>query len=139
MSYFELRRSRAKPPASPVIRRTRSWRGMMQVRFDDTGYDRSRMLKQAFFWAPVRIFGTIFVLTSTTYLYLGHDMFMHAMMGYESEMQFEAKVNPTEQLHYGHMLEKDRAWKSPVRNLEKPLHPIREFDLLKDRPKVDPK
>lgn len=117
----------------PVIRRTRSWRGIMQVRFDDSGADRKRLGRQAFFWAPVRIFGLGLCVTSLTYFSLGHDQFMHMLLGYESEMQYESRVNPVMGgQSYSAALEKDKAWKSPLRSLERPLHPTREFDVFVD-------
>ncbi|CBH10057.1 hypothetical protein, conserved [Trypanosoma brucei gambiense DAL972] len=121
------------PAPHPVIRRTRSWRGIMQVRFNDTRADRNRILKHAFLWAPVRIFGICFVTTTIIYFTIGHDRFMHTLFGYESEMHYEARVNPDASILIGDtLLDKDRAWKSPLRNLEKPLHPRREFDVLRD-------
>lgn len=118
----------------PIIRRTRSWRGIMQVRYNDTRADRNKIGVQAFFWAPVRIFGLGITVTCFLYYFLGHDSFMHTMLGYESEMQYEARVNPTTETQSQNfmILDRDRAWKSPLRNLEKPLHPQREFDVLRD-------
>ncbi|TPP50838.1 RNA recognition motif family protein [Leishmania donovani] len=118
----------------PIIRRTRSWRGIMQVRFNDSRADRNKIGVQAFFWAPVRIFGLGLFATCSLYYLMGHDSFVHTLLGYESEMQYEARVNPiTEGQSQNFMiLDRDRAWKSPVRNLEKPLHPVREFDVLRD-------
>ncbi|ORC90121.1 uncharacterized protein TM35_000091710 [Trypanosoma theileri] len=121
------------PQPHPIIRRTRSWRGIMQVRFNDTRADRNKIVQQAFFWAPMRIFGICFVTTTVMYFTLGHDRFMHTLFGYESEMNYEARVNPGASVMFSEtMLDKDRAWKSPVRDLEKPLHPIRRFDVLRD-------
>ncbi|KAG8346366.1 hypothetical protein ERJ75_000132900 [Trypanosoma vivax] len=121
------------PSPHPVIRRTRSWRGLMQVRFDDTGADRKKVLKHAFMWAPLRVFGLCFVTTSVMYFTFGHDRFMHMLFGYESEMNYELRVNPDSSILVGNtLLDKDRGWRSPLRDLEKPLHPIREFDVLRD-------
>lgn len=114
----------------PALRRTRSWRGVIQVRFDDTRADRNRILRHATLWAPLRLFGIGFVMTTFAYFVLGHDFFLHTLLGYESEMQYEARVNPSINNTYGTLLEKDRAWRSPIRQLEKPLHPKREFDVL---------
>ncbi|KPA80379.1 putative mitochondrial hypothetical protein [Leptomonas pyrrhocoris] len=117
----------------PIIRRTRSWRGIMQVRFNDTRADRNKLGRQAFFWAPVRIFGLGLLVTCCLYMGMGHDSFIHNLLGYESEMQYEARVNPVPEDFQNYMvLDSDRAWKSPLRNLEKPLHPNREFDVLRD-------
>ncbi|KAK7195506.1 hypothetical protein NESM_000478300 [Novymonas esmeraldas] len=130
-SIFDRRKV---PQRKPIIRRTRSWRGIMQVRFNDTRADRNKIGAQAFFWAPVRIFGMGLLATFALYYSMGHEGFMHMLLGYESEMQYEARVNPiTEGQSQNFMvLDRDRAWKSPVRNLEKPLHPVREFDVLRD-------
>lgn len=105
----------------------------MQVRFNDSRADRNRLGRQAFFWAPVRIFGLGLLTTSVMYFTLGHDAFIHALLGYESEMQYEARVNPMESNNPNFMsLDLDKAWKSPLRSLERPLHSVREFDLMRD-------
>lgn len=103
----------------------------MQVRFDDSRVDRSRILRHAAFWAPIRIFGTGLLTTSLVYFVMGHDFFMHTLLGYESEMQYEARVNPSLNNTYGTLVDKDRSWRSPLRQLEQPLHPKREFDVMK--------
>ncbi|KEG09898.1 hypothetical protein DQ04_04481080 [Trypanosoma grayi] len=123
-----------RPPGQyPVIHRTRSWRGIMQVRFNDTRADRNRLLKHAVLWSPLRVFGLCFLTTTAMYFTLGHDRFMHTIFGYESEMHYEARVNPDASIMFGEtLLGKDRSWSSPVRDLEKPLHPKREFDVLRD-------
>lgn len=133
MSSVQIRRLKNRTPdPMPIIRRTRSWRGVMQVRFDDQRADRNSMAMQLVFWSPLRIFGCIFASTSFIYVYMGHDQFMHLLMGYESEMQFETKVNPTDNISNKKPLENDRGWRLSIRNLEQPLHPTREFDVMKD-------
>lgn len=121
-----------KPDAMPIIRRSRSWRGVMQVRFDDDRADKKGHVSQLLLWSPLRVFGIMFCSTALIYVYMGHDQFMHSMMGYESEMQYECQVNPTPNPMIGTFLEKDRKWHSAIRNAESPLHPLREFDVLKD-------
>ncbi|EPY29068.1 hypothetical protein STCU_04741 [Strigomonas culicis] len=116
----------------PVISRTRSWRGIMQVRFNDTRADRNTLGRQAFFWAPVRVFGIGLLAVCGAYFVLGHDAFMHMLLGYESEMQYEARVNPTPYLIAGTTIGNPKAWKSPLRDLEAPLHPKREFEVFRD-------
>ncbi|RNF20424.1 uncharacterized protein Tco025E_03782 [Trypanosoma conorhini] len=121
------------PGPQPIIRRTRSWRGIMQVRFNDTRADRNQILRHAFLWAPMRILGLGCLTTTVMYFTVGHDRFMHTLFGYESEMHYEARVNPDASVVFGDtMLDKDRAWKSPLRELEMPLHPKRQFDVLRD-------
>ncbi|KAG5490490.1 hypothetical protein JKF63_00610 [Porcisia hertigi] len=134
MSGYSVFSRRRELPRKPIIRRTRSWRGIMQVRFNDSRADRNKIGRQAFFWAPVRIFGLGVIATCSLYYLMGHDSFLHTLLGYESEMQYEARVNPVAEGHSQNfmILDKDRAWKSPVRNLERPLHPVREFDVLRD-------
>lgn len=106
----------------------------MQVRFDDTGADRRRLGRQAFFWAPMRVFGLGLVTLLFGYFTLGHDQFMQVLLGYESEMQYESRVNPAVGgVSYSVALDKDKGWSSPLRTLEKPLHPQREFDVFIDR------
>jgi hypothetical protein len=126
------RASMKRPDPMPIIRRSRSWRGVTQVRYDDNRGDKKTQATQFVFYAPLRVFGMIFITSSVLYVYMGHDQFMHSLMGYESEMQYEYQVNPTPNPMIGNFLEKDRRWHMPVRNLEKELHPVREFDLLKD-------
>lgn len=121
-----------RPDGLPIIRRSRSWRGVTQVRFDDNKADRGTQAKYFFLWAPFRVFGLMLCTTSILYLYMGHDQFMHSLMGYESEMQYEFQVNPTPNPMMGTFLDKDRRWNMPVRNLEQQLHPVREFDVLRD-------
>jgi hypothetical protein len=117
----------------PIMRRTRSWRGIMQARFNDTRADRNKLGRQAFLWAPMRIFGLGLLVTCALYFGMGHDAFLHTLLGYESEMQYEARVNPLREGQQNFMVvDNDRAWKSPLRDLEKPLHPNREFDVLRD-------
>lgn len=105
----------------------------MQVRFNDSRADRNKIGRQAFFWAPVRLVGLAVVITCSLYYGMGHDSFMHNLLGYESEMQYEARVNPLKGSGQNFMvLDRDRAWKSPLRDLEQPLHPTRDFDVLRD-------
>lgn len=103
----------------------------MQVRFNDGRADSKEWVYQLLFWAPLRVFGIAFVATSVMYVFLGHDQFMYTVMGYESEMQYEARVNPTDSIQFGSMLEKDKNWRGRLRNLELPLHEPRKFDVLK--------
>ncbi|CCW59588.1 unnamed protein product [Phytomonas sp. EM1] len=127
------RRNRVVP--RPIIRRTRSWRGIMQVRFNDSKADSRRLGRQAFLWSPLRVFGLGIVTLASLYITLGHDYFMHVLMGYESEMQYEMKVNPTLGALTscaGPVMDLNKGWKSPLRDLEKPLHPKREFDIFRD-------
>ncbi|RNF08148.1 hypothetical protein TraAM80_02905 [Trypanosoma rangeli] len=112
------------PSPHPIIRRTRSWRGIMQVRFNDTRADRNQLLRQSFMWAPMRIFGLGCLTTTVMYFTIGYDCFTHTLFGYESEMQYEARANPDASVVFGEtMLDNDRGWKSPLRNLGMPLHP----------------
>lgn len=105
----------------------------MQVRFNDSRADRNRILRHAAFWAPIRLFGLGLLVTTVAYFVMGHDFFVHTLLGYESEMQYEARVNPSINNVYGTLLDKDRAWRSPLRQLEQPLHPKREFDVMQTR------
>lgn len=102
----------------------------MQVRFNDSRADRNRILRHAAFWAPIRIFGGGMLVTLGVYFVMGHDFFLHTLLGYASEMSYEARVNPSLNNMYGTLLDKDRSWRSPLRNFEKPLHPKREFDVF---------
>lgn len=129
-----FRRAGPSIVARPIIRRTRSWRGIMQVRFNDSRADHKRLGLQAFVWSPLRMFGLALTLMTLSYIILGHDVFMFSLLGYESEMQYEKKVNPSSSNEsFLSLIDKDKNWKSPVRDLEKPLHPRREFDLFKER------
>ncbi|CAD2213375.1 hypothetical protein AGDE_03755 [Angomonas deanei] len=116
----------------PVMRRSRSWRGVMQVRFDDTRSDRNKIGRQAFFWAPIRVFGSGLALVALVYFYCGHDTFLHTLLGYESEMQYEVRVNPTAAPYKTPGAGTNKGWKSPLRDLEQPLHPKPEFDVFRD-------
>lgn len=128
-----MRSSLKKPDPMPIIRRSRSWRGIMQVRYDENKGDRKNIWWHFLLWSPLRIVTVFGFSTSLLYVYLGHDQFMHVMMGYESEMQYESTVNPTGTNAMGTYkeFENDRGWKKGMRNLEKPLHPRREFDVMK--------
>lgn len=128
--YFLSRKPRVYE--RPFIRRTRSWRGVMQVRYNDTKLDRNKLAQHAFFWSPLRLFGMSTLVSVVIYLLFGHDRFMQILLGYESEMLYETRVNPSTTQSYESVLDKDKAWRSPMRNLEKPLHSVREFDLLRD-------
>ncbi|CCW67432.1 unnamed protein product [Phytomonas sp. Hart1] len=130
-----IRAPRNKDSSRPIIKRTRSWRGIMQVRFNDTKFDSRRLTRQAFIWSPLRVFGLGLLSMSIFYYILGHDYFMHSLMGYESEMQYEMRVNPTLgalSCSAGFVIDLDKGCKSPLRDLEKPLHPKREFDIFKN-------
>jgi hypothetical protein len=121
------------PKARPVITRTRSWRGLMQVRFNDTRADHGFLIRQAFLWSPLRVFGSGFVLALFLYFYLGHDQFMYQMFGFESEAMVEFRVIGRPAKSVGELLQNDRGFFSPVRHLEVDLHPKPEFDAWKDK------
>lgn len=105
----------------PLIKRTRSWRGVMQARFDDTRTDSSKIVKHAFVFAPIRVFGITLMSVSSLYIGMGHDSFMYHVLGYESETAFEARVNPMASgtSHSTPMLKVDDQILSPVYDLEK--------------------
>lgn len=120
------------PPtsAAPLITRTRTWRGTMQVRYDE----QTQSLKSRNFWlwgilgAPFRVAFVCTVTFGLAYLFLGHDEFMFQLLGYESEMQYEGIVNPIpDEVALQNQLT-PKAAMSPIRTLEKPLHPPPVFD-----------
>eukprot|EP00760_Papus_ankaliazontas_P024422 PhM_4_TR229/c0_g1_i1/m.100048 len=106
------------PKARPYLSRTRSWRGRVQVRFDDAYADRKKVLSHAFIWSPLRV-GTLGLFASAgTYIYLGHDSFMFQLFGYESESMIETRVNPPADANFGNTVGHARAAYSPIRHME---------------------
>ena len=100
----------------------------MQVKYDTGEMTNKKFYVYGLLMAPLRL-GTVFAISfGFCYVVLGHDEFMFQLMGYESEMQYESIVNPapedtTLNERYG-----ERAALSPVRMLEKPLHPPPVFE-----------
>lgn len=119
------------PKPRPVIRKTRSWRGLMQVRFDDTKADRNAILKNALLWAPLRVFGSGVMVAVVLYYFYGHDQFMFMLFGYESEAMVEGRVNSNPDNTFGDILGTDRGVGSPLRALEQATHTSKEFDVFK--------
>lgn len=121
------------PKARPVITRTRSWRGLMQVRYDDARGDRTLMMKHAFIYAPLRVgLGIVFV-TTWCYFFYGHDLFMYNVFGYESEAMVEGRTKGTIETTIADVMMSDRGSQSPLRELEVDLHPQPNFDVFKHR------
>ncbi len=120
------------PKPRPVITRTRSWRGLMQVRYDDARADRTTLMKHAFIYAPLRVAGSGIVITSWAYWFYGHDVFMYNIFGYESEATVEGKMKGTIEQTFGDLFSSDRGSRSPLRELEKDTHPMPKFAVMKD-------
>ena len=114
----------------PVIRRSRSWRGIMQVRYDDSKSDRGKIIRQIVFWSPLRVFGLMFLTLSMYYTMTGHDNFMLQLFGYESENTFEERINRTPAVIPVPGMTLTKAFDSPVRKLEVPLYTERKFDEM---------
>ena len=121
-----------RPRGRPVITRSRSWRGMMQVRYDDTRADRNQFLKHAFIWGPMRVAGLGLTISMFLYFYMGHDQYMFQMFGYESEAYIEHKrmQEPTHLL--GDLLMNDRRAFKNIRHNEPPVHDKITFPLFKE-------
>eukprot|EP00744_Colponema_vietnamica_P019821 GILI01028072.1.p1 GENE.GILI01028072.1~~GILI01028072.1.p1 ORF type:complete len:146 (-),score=10.35 GILI01028072.1:16-453(-) len=119
-----------KPPVSgtPLIARTRTWKGTMQVRFEEKNEHRSRsFLVWGILGAPFRVLFVMMVTFGGCYLFLGHDEFMFQLLGYESEMQYEGIVNPIPEEVALLNAEGLKGATSPLRALEKTLHPAPVF------------
>lgn len=126
------------PKPRPVIRKTRSWRGLMQVRYDDTRTDRNSILRNALIWAPLRTFGSGVLVAVGMYYYLGHDQFMFMLFGYESEAMVEGRVNANPEKVFADILSSDRGAGSNLRAFEAPDKPTREFDVWAKVAKAPP-
>lgn len=122
----------------PVIRKTRSWRGLMQVRFDDSTSDRNTLLKHAFIWAPLRVLGIAVTCGTFSYFYFGHDQFMFMFFGYESEAMVEGRVNVAPQFNWDDILGHTKNCVSPLRKFEVDPHPMRTFDVFQKNPDGTP-
>jgi len=107
-----------EPKPRPYLSRPRTWRGRMQVRYDDTKTDTKQVAMHAFVWAPMRVATMGLIACVGTYLYLGHDSFMFSMFGYESESLIEFRVNPPAQANSLNLIGNNKAAYSPVRQLE---------------------
>jgi hypothetical protein len=102
----------------PLISRTRSWRGLMQVRHDDTKHDYKYVAKQFFIYSPMRVFGSGILTGTVAYWYLGHDGFMYHLFGYESEAAVEARPMNRPMFGIGELLFADRKMIRGIRALE---------------------
>ena len=124
-----------EPKARPYLSRTRSWRGRMQVRYDDTKTDSKQVAMHAFVWAPMRVIAMGLTACVGTYLYLGHDSFMFSMFGYESESIVEYRVNPPAQAHLASTLGHSKGAYAAVRQLEIVLNEHKEtlYALARER------
>ena len=120
-----------KPNARPIITRTRSWRGVMQVVFDETRQSRSSNYKHALFYAPLRVMGMALMCYTFMYFYFGHDQFFYQILGYESEAIVEHRVNAQDVSIYEGALG-DKGYYSNVRKLEQDRPDKLHFDIYKD-------
>ena len=116
----ELPRPGTKLQERPIISRTRSWRGLMQVRHDDTRHDYKYMMKQFFFYSPIRVGGSGILTATIAYFYLGHDGFMYHLFGYESEAAVEQRPLNRPAHGIGELLFADRKMINGIRSLEDP-------------------
>jgi hypothetical protein len=131
LRYFKEYRG-DKPRNRPVITRTRSWRGIMQVRYDDTRADRQQFVRHMFVWAPMRVIATGMSISMFMYFYLGHDQYMYQMFGYESEAYLEMKRH-TEPIHLpGDLIFNDRRAFRNIRENEEPTHEKRTFPIFRE-------
>jgi hypothetical protein len=121
-------------PQKPVFRKTRSWRGIMQVRYNDELNDAKIVTKQLLFWAPLRVILPALCVFAAYYVMMGHDVFLQDIMGFESESHYEPPIGDRKDglRRRPPMITGAKAHLSPVRDLEKPLHPIPEFDIFKE-------
>ena len=115
---------------APVISRTRSWRGLMHVRYDDGLTDRLTFWKQLLLFAPLRVSCGLSIVFGAIYMFLGHDQFLYMMYGYESEMNYEARVNPNVPMYRLSLMQTPDPAKHTVRLLEPPIHHQKEFDIF---------
>eukprot|EP00672_Neobodo_designis_P007578 CAMPEP_0174855604 /NCGR_PEP_ID=MMETSP1114-20130205/33685_1 /TAXON_ID=312471 /ORGANISM="Neobodo designis, Strain CCAP 1951/1" /LENGTH=137 /DNA_ID=CAMNT_0016090349 /DNA_START=88 /DNA_END=498 /DNA_ORIENTATION=+ len=122
------RNNKAAVRDRPVITRTRSWRGLMQVRHDDTLHDYKFVARQLFFWSPLRVFGMAMVTAVVSYLILGHDGFMYHLFGYESEGAMEHREMNKPMYGIGALLLVDRHANKGIRKLEEPLEEQPKFN-----------
>ena len=119
-----------KPRDRPVITRTRSWRGLMQVRHDDSFFDYSFMVKQLLVWSPLRITLSLAMTAGTAYAYLGHDGFMYHLFGYESEAAMEYKPMNRPSFGLGELMLSDRKIGSGIRDLEVDKYEEPKFNVF---------
>ena len=121
----------------PVITRTRSWRGLMQVRHDDTKHDYKVVAKHFFIYSPLRV-GSMFLLCLTVgYCYLGHDGFMYHLFGYESEAAVEHRaMKPAYGI--GELLLSDRKANRGFRQLEEDRYEDPKFNLYVTPAEAEP-
>ena len=100
----------------------------MQVAPASPGLDRKTTFYNIFFFLPFQVVCGLLLTTGAYYFVAGHDQFMFEVCGYESEMQYEGAVNPRSgTLTPGVLATMDKAQTSPLRDLEKPLHPAPSF------------
>ena len=100
----------------------------MQVAPASATIDTKTAVYNVFFFLPYQI-GVGLLLTAAAYYFVaGHDQFLFEVCGYESEMQYEGAVNPrTGTLTPGILASMDKGQMSPLRDLERPLHPSPSF------------
>ncbi len=135
-SYPKSHRFKPTSIPQPIIRRSRSWRGIMQIRFDDTKSDRNKIVRQMVLWSPLRVFGVTFLSLSIYYVVAGHDVFMLTWFGYESENTFEERLNRSPLLADTPQFMNEKAFESPVRALELKNTGERNFGhLMKEQAK----
>jgi hypothetical protein len=129
----ELLYTRNNPKAvrdRPVITRTRSWRGLMQVRHDDTLHDYKFVARQFFFWSPLRVLGSGIFTAVVSYVILGHDGFMYHLFGYESEGAMEHREINKPMYGIGALLLVDRHANKGIRQLEEPAEEEPKFNVF---------
>ncbi len=90
----------------------------MQIRYDDSKADRSKIVRQIVFWSPLRVFGLTILSLSLYYCAAGHDSFMLMWFGYESENTYEEKINKSPAVVAAPNMILEKAFNSPVRDLE---------------------
>ena len=125
------------PKPRPVIKKTRSWRGTMQVRYDDAKADRAMLTKSFFFGAPCRAMLAMSITLSSFYFLKGHDQFMFLVFGYESESMVETRVSGLNIDHtspsgyWKDTFNRSKNALTPVRDFEKDPHQKKWFDVFK--------
>lgn len=122
-------KARDYPKPRTVITRTRSWRGLMQVRFNDNRSDHKFLLKQFLVWGPMRVFGSGTIVATLLYAYLGHDGFMYTVFGYESEAAVEQRPLGRPAFGVAQMMFLDRAGARPIRDVEEDREENAKFEL----------
>ncbi len=147
--FFSFKNYRGDTPRTrPVITRTRSWRGIMQVRYDDTRADRKQFMHHMFLWAPLRVVATGMCISMFLYFYLGHDQYMYQMFGYESEAYLEHKRHTEPIFLPGDLIFNDRRAFRNIRDNEEATHEKRTFSVFRsdvperavgEKPKAKPK